>query len=607
MNGFPSPHAAAVLALTGVTFWMFSRAKVRIELTGLILIAVLALGFYFFPLQRGDRFIGFEIAFGGFGDQALIAICSLMILGRGLSVTGALEPVARGILRVWRFTRSGGLLLTLVTCGAFSMFVNDTPVLVLVLPMLLNLAARLNEPASRTLMPVNYAILIGGMATTIGTSTNILVVSIARDLGVSQFRIFQFTDIVLIAAAAALPYVWLIMPRLLPDHREANLAAQRTYSAILHVTDTSAILGITLEDLAKKPGIDTAIRGIVHEESSYTAAQGAEIKAGDLIFISGTLTQIRHASEETKTLLARPSVVDAVRARSMDHHEDEVLAEVVVGAGSSLIGGSVSSAEIADRFGLAVVGTHYAHTLSDRTPRHPTKNVLRAGDMLLVQGPRASLREIEQNAGVMALAGAVDMPRTSKALLALAIMIAVVVVAAMQLVPIAVSALAGAIAMFATGCVRFDRIGRALSAEVIVLVAASIALGRALVETGAAGWIGGILAYALQPLPAGAAIAVMMAFVALLTNFASNTAAAAVGTPIAVSLASQLHMDAEAFVLAVLFGANLCFVTPMAYQTNLIIMMPGGYKFNDYVRAGFPLAAIMIAALTFLLVQRYAL
>ncbi|MEO8142081.1 MAG: SLC13 family permease, partial [Sphingomicrobium sp.] len=157
------------------------------------------------------------------------------------------------------------------------------------------------------------------------------------------------------------------------------------------------------------------------------------------------------------------------------------------------------------------------------------------------------------------------------------------------------------------GCVRFDRIGRALSAKVIVLVAASIAIGRIILDSGAAEWLSGLLAIGLQFLPAAGVLAAVMLFVTVLTNFASNTTAAAVGTPIAFSLAQKLGIPVEPLVLAVLFGCNLCYATPVAYQTNMLIMSAGDYKFGDYTKTGLPLVAIMIVTLSALLVYRYGL
>jgi di/tricarboxylate transporter len=173
--------------------------------------------------------------------------------------------------------------------------------------------------------------------------------------------------------------------------------------------------------------------------------------------------------------------------------------------------------------------------------------------------------------------------------------------------PIAISALAGAIAMFVTGCVKFDRVGRALSAKVIVLIAASLAIGRVIDESGAADWLGQALSLGLAYLPPALVLSAIMLFVTLLTNFASNATAATIGTPIAYSIATQLGLPPEPLVLAVLFGCNLAFATPIAYQTNLLIMSEGGYEFGDYVRAGLPVVALMVTVLSVLLVVWYGL
>ena len=161
--------------------------------------------------------------------------------------------------------------------------------------------------------------------------------------------------------------------------------------------------------------------------------------------------------------------------------------------------------------------------------------------------------------------------------------------------------------MFLTGCVKFDRVGRALSAQVIVLVAASIAIGRIILESGAAGWLGEVLSYGLQYLSPALVLAAIMVFVTFLTNFASNATAATVGTPIAFAIAAQLGLPPEPLVLAVLFGCNLSYATPIAYQTNMLIMAEGSYEFGDYMRTGIPLVAIMVAALSVGLVFTYQL
>ncbi|MEZ5955828.1 MAG: SLC13 family permease [Hyphomonadaceae bacterium] len=605
---FPTLHAFGAILLAIAAFWFFARSKLRIEILSLILIAALALLLYVFPISGESAVSGFELAFGGFGHQALIAICCLMILGRGLVATGALEPAARALTQLWRFSRTVGLLLTLIMAGLMSMVVNDTPVLVLVLPLLLNLGARVGAAPSQTLMPVNCAILIGGMATTIGTSTNLLVVSIAADLGLPRFGVFEFADIALMAALVALPYLWLVMPRLLPVNMEDTTRDERRFQAALHVTadalDAHGSDRSVFEEVLRRHHVDlVAIIGPLGEVRNNADS----LTVGDILRVKGAPEHLREVGEALRASLANPAVLHHLRTFAWQSDEDQMVAELAVSADSALIDQSIRSAQIADRYGVAVIGFHrHGHLFRDDN-RLLRDERFAVGDVLLVLGATDALRKLQIAEGALVLEGAAEMPRTAKAPLALAIFAGVVVIAALHIVPIAIASLGGAIAMLATGCVRFDRLGRALSGEVIVLVAASIALGRALLETGAADWLGSLLAFVLQAFPPAIILAAMMAFAALLTNFSSNTAAAAVGTPIAVSLAQQAGTPAEPLVLAVLFGCNLCFATPIAYQTNILIMSAGGYQFRDYVRAGLPLVLLMIVTLSALLVWKHAL
>jgi len=291
--------------------------------------------------------------------------------------------------------------------------------------------------------------------------------------------------------------------------------------------------------------------------------------------------------------------------------EDLTVVELSIPKDSGLAGKGVASANVAELYNVALLGVHDARRMwhdqraANTEPAGDT--VFGEGDIILATGAMPDLQKFARTENLLILEGAKELPRTAKATLALAIMAGAVVPASIGLVPIAISALAGAIAMLVTGCVRFDRIGRALSAKVIVLVAASIAIGRIILDSGAAEWLSGLLAIGLQFLPTAGVLAAVMLFVTVLTNFASNTTAAAVGTPIAFSLAQKLGIPVEPLVLAVLFGCNLCYATPVAYQTNMLIMSAGDYKFGDYTKTGLPLVAIMIVTLSALLVYRYGL
>ena len=252
----PGYHAIAVLLITIAVFYLYTRSWIRMEAVSLLLLLSLLLTFYLFPYTGEDARLSDTEILQAFGHPALVAICSLMILGRGLTMTGAHRAGgARAQPRSGRWNRSIGLLLTLVLAGLASGFVNDTPVLVLMLPMLLGIAHRTGHSAAKTLMPVNFAILGGGMLTSIGTSTNLLVLSIATDLGMPPMGIFDFTPIAAVAFAVALPYLWLVAPRLLPEREPLTAEHLRQFEARVVVDAANPRLsGKSLADIARALG-----------------------------------------------------------------------------------------------------------------------------------------------------------------------------------------------------------------------------------------------------------------------------------------------------------------------------------------------------------------
>lgn len=594
------------MAVTIAMFIAFARGRYREEIISLVTIAVIAVGLYFAPLPGTRPTDGLALAFAGFGHSALITICALMIMGRGLVVTGALEPFARALEQLFRWNSQLGLLAALLIAFFLSMFVNDTPVMVLLIPIIVTIAAKGLMPSSKILMPVNTAVLLGGMATTIGTSTNILVVSLADDLGMPPIGVFQFTPLVLVAGMIAVPYLWLVMPRMLRDNSTGPDVAARIFHTRLRVGAGSVLAGGDLSSLgAKLP------EGItVHDAPAGPLAPGHDLR------ISGPHAAIEDAARALKGELAPAWIIDRIRQLSKARGEDIVAVEMTVTADSRLVGRTLAGSAIADLYGVAVLGTHRPAHDSQSAPED---SAIREGDVLLVIGIDEDLQSFARNDGLLRLEGARELPRRSKAVLAGAIMLGAIATASLGLpwfdvqgyapikLPIAISALAGAIAMFVTGCVKFDRVGRALSAKVIVLIAASLAIGRVIDDSGAAEWLGQALSLGLAYLPPALVLAAIMLFVTVLTNFASNATAATIGTPIAFSIASQLGLPPEPLVLAVLFGCNLCYATPIAYQTNLLIMSEGGYDFGDYMRAGTPLVAIMVGVLSVLLVLWYGL
>jgi len=605
----PSPHAIAAMAVTIAMFIAFARGRYREEIISLVTIAVIAVGLYFAPLPDTRPTDGLALAFGGFGHSALITICALMIMGRGLVVTGALEPFARVLEGVFRVNPQTGLLTALLVAFTLSMFVNDTPVMVLLIPIIVAIAAKGLMPSSKILMPVNTAVLLGGMATTIGTSTNILVVTIADDLGMKPIGVFQFTPIVLMAALIAIPYLWLVMPRMLRDNSTGPDLAARIFHTRLRVGTSSVLAGGDLSSLgAKLP------QGI----TIHNAPQGP-VAPGQGLHISGSHAAIEEAARALKSELAPGWIIDRIRRVSKTLGEDIVAVEMTVTADSRLLGRTLAGSAIADLYRVAVLGIHRPGVERRGEVEDVPAAEIRDGDVLLAIGLAEDLDNFARSDALLRLEGARELPRRSKAVLAGAIMLGAISTASIGLpwvdeggyapikLPIAISALAGAILMFVSGCVVFDRVGRALSAKVIVLIAASLAIGRVIDESGAAAWLGQALSLGLGYLPPALVLAAIMLFVTVLTNFASNATAATIGTPIAYNIAGQLGLPPEPMVLAVLFGCNLSFATPIAYQTNLLIMSEGGYNFGDYVRAGTPLVAIMVTVLSVLLVLWYGM
>lgn len=599
------------MAVTIAMFIAFARGRYPEEIISLVTIAVIGVGLYFAPLEGTKPTDGLAIAFGGFGHQALITICALMIMGRGLVVTGALEPFARMLEGVFRANPQIGLLTALMVAFTLSMFVNDTPVMVLLIPIIVAIAAKGLMASSKILMPVNTAVLIGGMATTIGTSTNILVVSIAADLGMPAIGVFQFTPIVLIAGLIALPYLWLVMPRMLRDNSVLPDNLRRTFHTRLRVGSSSLLAGAEI----------AAVRSKLPEGITFHDVPAGPLQPEQRLHISGTHEALEEAARVLKGELAPSWVLDRIRRISKAQGEDIVAVEMTVTSDSRLVTRTLASSGIADLYGVAVLGIHRPNRILGERDTYTEAGDLRIleGDVLLVMGIEEDLQNFARNDGLLRLEGARELPRRSKAALAGAIMLGAIATASLGLpwfdgmryapikLPIAIAALAGAILMFVTGCVKFDRVGRALSAKVIVLIAASLAIGRVIDASGAAAWLGEALALGLAYLPPALVLSAIMLFVTLLTNFASNATAATIGTPIAYSIASELGLPPEPLVLAVLFGCNLCYATPIAYQTNLLIMSEGGYEFGDYLCAGGPLVALMVMLLSVLLVVWYGL
>ena len=598
------PHAIAVMLLLVGAFALFASEKLPIETTSLLVLVLLTAGFQLVPFERGGSRVTATDFFFGFGHEALVAICGLMILGRGLAVTGALEPASRVVARMLAARPTLAMLPVLVLCAAASGVLNDTPIVVLMMPVLVGAALRSKTSPARTLLPMNYAVLIGGMGTTIGTSTNLIVVSIAADLGVKRFEMFDFIHVTAYAAIGGILYLWLVLPRLIPE-RASPLgdASPQVFAAVLHVAEESFADGKTLTELQEKTGRAMRIERIVRGEGLELARLPTmTLRAGDRLYLTAAAKDLREFADQLGAALFKP---DDLEHPVDDEHpllaKDQQLAEVVVTEGSLLHRSTLRSTRFGDYHDVVIVGMHRAGAKVALGRADIGDMVLQAGDVLLVQGTEKSIGQLRARARLLVLDQSYDLPRTDRALAALAIIACVVVVAALKLAPISIAALAGVVAMLLTRCLDWEDAANALSMKVVLLVASSLALGAALERTGATSWLAAGFVRATDGMRPELVLALLMLLMAAFTNFVSNNAAAAVGTPIAIDIARHLGVSPEPLVLAIMFGANFCYVTPMAYQTNLLVMAAGGYRFADFVRGGLPLLAIMLLSYSLLL------
>ncbi len=603
----PDPHALAVLLLVVLALVLFSRDRIPLETSSLVVLVMLAVGFELFPFVGADgRRLSPVDFFLGFGHQALVAVCALMILGQGLIRSGALEPVGRLLSVAWRKSPALSMLLTLVICAALSAFINNTPIVVMLLPILIGVALRTGTSPSSMLLPVGLISIIGGMATTIGTSTNLLVVGVAFDMGVAEFQMFDFIVPAAIAGTFALLYLWLVAPRLLPERQvPMQSSVKRLYTAQIRLDKTSAATGKTLSDAIEACDGELKVEKIQRGPGVFvTPLPDVKLKTGDRITTTNTQDNLR----EFAHLLGGKLYSGDVEVDESHPLEalNQQIAEVAITPTSRLLGVRIGQARLLSRFGLRLLALHRYNSSEEQTRTTDLDNiVLRSGDVLLVQSSPNRLNQLKDGADFLVLDGSVNLPKTSKAPVALGIMVTVVVVAAVGILPIAISALLGVFALLATRCLTWKEAMSALSIQVIMIIVTSLALGLALMRTGAAEWIATVFLMLGSGVPSFVILGGLMLAMAALTNVVSNNAAAVIGTPIAISLAQQLMLPAEPFVLAVLFGANLSFATPMAYQTNLLVMNAGGYKFNDFVRVGLPLLVMLWLVLTATLTYAY--
>jgi len=603
----PNFHALAVMILIVVALVLFAREEIPLETTSLVVLVILTVGFQLFPFQTETETLHPSDFFLGFGNRALIAVSALMIVGQGMISTGALEPVGRFLARMWRRGPVLSLALTLLITAVLSAFINNTPIVVLMLPILIGVALRTGSSPTGSLIPMGFASILGGMATTIGTSTNLLVVNVAADLGMDRFNMFDFLGPALVAGTAALLYLWLIAPRIIPERQPPmSRGVSRYYTAQIRLNKDSPVVNKTLAEALARVGEGMRVESILRDRGVHLKTlPDVRLKAGDRITTSNTQANLREFARLLGgTLYSGDRQVDESHPLT---YGGEQIAEVAITPASRLNGMQIGNARLFSRYGLRLLAFNRFEGMEERASPGLDEVKLRTGDVLLVQSSPENLAALKSSSEFLVLDGSIKLPRTRKAPIAMLTITAVVALAALRVMPIEISALLGCLVLILTGCLNWKDAMNALSTQVILIIVASLAMGAALLKTGGADYLANLFVHVTFGAPPWVAMMGLMLMMGILTNVVSNNAAAVIGTPIAVGIAQRLGMPLEPFVLAVLFGANLSFVTPMAYQTNVMIMNAGGYKFGDFVRVGLPLTIMTWLILSGVLIWAYGL
>lgn len=544
------------------------------------------------------RLVTTEEALSGFSSPATVTVAAMFVLSAGLQHSGSLNRLGEAIARIrWGWLLA--LVMMLLT-AAVSAFINNTAAVAVFLPLIIAAAVANNLPPSKFLIPLSYAAQFGGVCTLIGTSTNLLVDSMARQAGHAGFSIFEFSQLGLVFVVVGTAYLMFARSVLLPDlgvPQQADSGHAGRYVVELMVPARSAAIGRRGGELLPHDGGDVVVLEVFRGRTALPSPRGMEIEAGDRLLVRGRWKDVEEARRRLK--LAYDHVAHDLEG---DDEDGRLHAEAMVAPGSHLIGHSLAEVRFAHVYHARVQGLH-RHRLSIRQPLDQVP--LAVGDVLLLDAPESGLELMRADPGLVVL-GEREQTRTSirRSLIALGILTAVVAVAAAGLMSIVASAIIGCCALLLLRVLKPEEAYAAIDWRVVLLLAGVLPLGIALQKSGAAALIADFSIGLVGGLGPVATLAVIYVMTSLLTEVMSNNASAALVVPIAIATAESLGLDSKPFLVAVAFAASTSFATPISYQTNTMVYAAGGYRFHDFVKVGLPLNIIFIV-LAVALIPRY--
>lgn len=563
---------AITLGITLAAVVLFATEKIRMDAVAVLVLCAL--------LATGQ--INLEEALSGFSNPATITVAAMFVLAAGLQQSGALNGIGTILGKVK--SRLMFLLVLFAATALVSPFVNNTAVVAVFIPIVMAAAANIKMPASKALIPLSYVSQMAGVCTLIGTSTNLLVNAIAQEQGHAGFGMFGFAPLGLIFLAVGCLYLLIAGRWLLPEAAADQNAGtyQGRYVAELRVPSESPLIGQTADGAALREESKLYVLALLRNGQKLSTPGMQSIQADDVLLVHGEPEQLIDLRNKFDlrhyTLSSRRKDADDA---------DWLVSEVMVAPNSKWIGGNIRLLSQHWNRNLTVLGVQRR----SRTVRERLNSVsFRVGDILLMALPKDDAEMLRRDKNFILLSENHARKAAGwRAPFALFAMTAAVAAAAFGWLPIAASAMLAAVAMIAARCLSAEDTYRVIDWRIIILLAGLLPLGAAMANSGAAQFIVDHTLGRVSSFGPFVVLAVLYLVTMILTEFMSNAGTAVLMTPIAISTANMLGVDASPFLVAVIFAAATSFMTPVGYQTNTMVYGAGGYKFTDFIKIGLPL------------------
>ena len=590
-----SLHTYFLCLLIIAAFILYAHDDIPMEFTAVGVIAALLLFFHLFPLAGADGrdLLPAKQILAGFANPALISVLALLIVGQGVSKSGILDVISTRALAFSMGKLWLAMLMSLLTVLLISAFINNIPVVIIFIPIIQSIAQRFQVPASKLMMPLSFVAVVGGMTTLVGSGTNLLVSQALSDSGYPALRFFEFTVPGLVLAATGLAYVSLVAPKLLPgrtnlSHRMRERSSSY-FLAEIEIAAGSKLVGqmVSADPFDSFP--DLRIRMLHRLGKTYLPPfTNMQFRHGDIIALASsrdTLTNLLKSDLHLK--LAR-----SFKAKAGAHKQsDQILVEMMVTPSSSLIGQGIGHSGFEKRHNCHVLGFQHRSKLI-RSRINKTK--LAAGDMLLVTCNEESIKGLRDDGDIVLVEYSVEeLPNWKLSHRAALIFLAVVLSTAFNLLPILIAATLGAMAMVAFNVLNLQQAMRAIDVKIVTTIAAALALGAAMDVTGTASLLANLIVSATGSSSPRLVLSAFFLMVALMSNIISTKTCAVLFAPIGLEIGAELGIDPRIFAITIIFAANCAFATPFAYQTSLLVMGPGSYKFKDFLIVGTPLLILI--------------